>query len=255
MKKRRGIFFFQCCKMTAIDISTKIWRQISEPDCLSSRSDGKLLSKPTHGNVPCQRLLQEVGVNTDPQPLAFLFGFRMVNFLTILFRGLMKKRRGIFSFFSALQDDCNRHIDPKFEANFEPDCLSSRSDGKLLSNQRMGMSHARGCCRRLGVILTPNLSLSYSGFRMVNFLTILFRGLMKKRRGIFSFQCRKMTAIDISTKIWRQISEPDCLSSRSDGKLLSNQRMGMSHARGCCRRLGVILTPNLSLSYSGFRDG
>ena len=73
----------------------------------------------------------------------------------------------------------------------------------------MGMSHARGF-RRLGH--DPNLSLSsIRGFRMVNFLTILFRALMKKKeRDFLFFSVNKMTAIDISTKIWRQISEPDC---------------------------------------------
>ena len=58
---------------------------------------------------------------------------------------------------------------------------------KALSNQRMGMSHARGCCRRLGVILDPNLKLSYSGFRMVNFLTILLRVYRKKERDFLFF--------------------------------------------------------------------
>ena len=57
---------------------------------------------------------------------------------------------------------------------------------KALSNQRMGMSHARGCCRRLGVILDPNLKLSIRDLGMVNFLTILLR-VYRKRRGFSLF--------------------------------------------------------------------
>ena len=88
---------------------------------------------------------------------------------------------------------------------------------------------------------------------MVNFLTILFRGSNEKGEGFSLFLVlRKMTAIDISTKIWRQISEPDCLSSRSDGKLLSSNAWECPMLEVGCRRLGYT-DPNLSLSYSGFR--
>ena len=109
----------------------------------------------------------------------------MVNFLTILLRVYRKKGEG-FSFFNASHTTAIDISTKICKTNFGARLSQQLFRWKALSNQRMGMSHARGCCRRLGVILTPTSSFPIRDLGMVNFLTILLRVYRKKGEG-FSF--------------------------------------------------------------------